>query len=141
MSHAAMLSAQTHENDFVARPRPHRVRRPLHGIRRHDPRPQAQHRSSTRSRSSAIRSISRSRSACIELACTALFAIPRTSVLGALLLTAYLGGATATQVSVEVRLVSDHLSQPDRRARSGEVSRCATLASARCFSTTHSHNG
>lgn len=37
----------------------------------------------------------------IELAFTALFAIPRTSVLGALLLTAYLGGATATQVRVE----------------------------------------
>lgn len=37
----------------------------------------------------------------IELACTALYAIPRTSVWGALLLTAYLGGATATQVRVE----------------------------------------
>jgi hypothetical protein len=32
------------------------------------------------------------------LACTALYAIPRTSVLGAILLTAYLGGATATHV-------------------------------------------
>lgn len=37
----------------------------------------------------------------IELACTALYAVPRTSVWGALLLTAYLGGATATQVRVE----------------------------------------
>lgn len=37
----------------------------------------------------------------LELACTVLYAIPRTSVLGAVLLTAYLGGATATQVRVE----------------------------------------
>ena len=37
----------------------------------------------------------------IELACTVLFAIPRTSIIGGLLLTAYLGGATATQVRVE----------------------------------------
>jgi hypothetical protein len=32
------------------------------------------------------------------LACTLVYAIPRTSVLGAILLTGYLGGATATQV-------------------------------------------
>jgi hypothetical protein len=37
----------------------------------------------------------------LELACTVLFAIPRTSLLGALLLTAYLGGATAIQVRAE----------------------------------------
>jgi hypothetical protein len=37
----------------------------------------------------------------LELLCTALYVIPRTSVLGAVLLTAYLGGATATQVRVE----------------------------------------
>jgi hypothetical protein len=37
----------------------------------------------------------------IELACTVLFAIPRTSIIGGLLLTAYLGGATATQVRAE----------------------------------------
>lgn len=36
----------------------------------------------------------------LELACTLLYAIPRTSVLGALLLTAYLGGATATHVRI-----------------------------------------
>lgn len=35
------------------------------------------------------------------LACVVLYAIPRTSVLGAILLTGYLGGATATQVRVE----------------------------------------
>ena len=34
------------------------------------------------------------------LVCTALYAIPRTSVLGAILLTGYLGGATATHVRV-----------------------------------------
>jgi uncharacterized membrane protein (UPF0182 family) len=34
------------------------------------------------------------------LACTALYAIPRTSILGAVLLTGYLGGATASQVRV-----------------------------------------
>ena len=32
------------------------------------------------------------------LACTAVYAIPRTSVLGAILLTGYLGGATATHL-------------------------------------------
>jgi hypothetical protein len=37
----------------------------------------------------------------LELVCTVLFAIPRTSLLGALLLTAYLGGATAIQVRAE----------------------------------------
>ncbi|MGD0990743.1 MAG: DoxX family protein [Candidatus Sulfotelmatobacter sp.] len=36
----------------------------------------------------------------VELACVALYAIPRTSVLGAILLTGYLGGATATHVRV-----------------------------------------
>jgi uncharacterized membrane protein YphA (DoxX/SURF4 family) len=35
-----------------------------------------------------------------ELACTALYVIPRTSVLGAILLTGYLGGATATHVRI-----------------------------------------
>ena len=34
-------------------------------------------------------------------ACTVLYIIPRTSVLGAILLTAYLGGAVATHVRVE----------------------------------------
>lgn len=35
-----------------------------------------------------------------ELACAILYAIPRTSVLGAILLTGYLGGATATHLRV-----------------------------------------
>jgi hypothetical protein len=34
----------------------------------------------------------------LELACTALYVIPRTAVLGAVLLTAYLGGAVSTQL-------------------------------------------
>ncbi len=35
-----------------------------------------------------------------EIACAILYAIPRTAVLGAILLTGYLGGATATHVRV-----------------------------------------
>ena len=37
----------------------------------------------------------------VELICTVLYLIPRTSVLGAILLTGYLGGATATHVQAE----------------------------------------
>lgn len=37
----------------------------------------------------------------VLLVCTILYIIPRTSVLGAILLTGYLGGATATQIRVE----------------------------------------
>jgi hypothetical protein len=36
----------------------------------------------------------------IELVCAVVYAIPRTSVLGAILLTGYLGGATATHVRI-----------------------------------------
>lgn len=36
----------------------------------------------------------------VALACTALYAFPRTSVLGAILLTGYFGGAIATQLRV-----------------------------------------
>jgi hypothetical protein len=36
----------------------------------------------------------------LEIACTVVYIIPRTSVLGAVLLTAYLGGATATHVRI-----------------------------------------
>ncbi len=35
------------------------------------------------------------------LVCTLLYAIPRTAILGAILLTGYLGGETATQVRLE----------------------------------------
>lgn len=37
----------------------------------------------------------------VALTCIVLYAIPRTSVLGAILLTGYFGGATATQVRVQ----------------------------------------
>src|ERR1051325_9778551 len=36
----------------------------------------------------------------VELVCTAIYLFPRTAVLGAILLTGYLGGATATHVRV-----------------------------------------
>jgi hypothetical protein len=36
----------------------------------------------------------------LELVCTALYAIPQSTVLGAILLTGYLGGATATHVRI-----------------------------------------
>jgi hypothetical protein len=36
----------------------------------------------------------------LEFACAVIYAIPRTSVLGAILIAAYLGGATATNVRV-----------------------------------------
>jgi DoxX-like family len=37
----------------------------------------------------------------VLLACTMLYTIPRTAILGAILLTGYLGGAVATQVRVQ----------------------------------------
>jgi hypothetical protein len=45
----------------------------------------------------------------ILLACVALYAIPRTSVLGAILLTGYLGGAIATHVRIGSPLFSHTL--------------------------------
>jgi uncharacterized membrane protein YphA (DoxX/SURF4 family) len=36
----------------------------------------------------------------LELVCTVVYLIPRSSILGAILLTAYLGGATATHVRI-----------------------------------------
>lgn len=36
----------------------------------------------------------------VELACTAVYLVPRTAVLGAILLTGYLGGATAVSVQL-----------------------------------------
>jgi hypothetical protein len=42
----------------------------------------------------------------IELVCLAVYAIPRTSVLGAILLTGYLGGAVATNVRAGSELFS-----------------------------------
>ena len=45
----------------------------------------------------------------IELVCLALYLIPRTSVLGAVLLTGYLGGAVATNLRVAAPLFSNTL--------------------------------
>jgi len=45
----------------------------------------------------------------LELSCTIIYLIPRTSVLGAILLTGYLGGATATHVRVGDPFVSSSL--------------------------------
>ncbi len=42
----------------------------------------------------------------LELVCIALYVIPRTSILGAILLTGYLGGAVATHVRVGSPLFS-----------------------------------
>ena len=43
----------------------------------------------------------------VELLCTILYVIPGTAVLGAVLLTGYLGGATATHVRVGTALFGD----------------------------------
>ena len=45
----------------------------------------------------------------ILLACTILYAVPKTAVLGAILLTAYLGGAVATHVRIGSPLLSHTL--------------------------------
>src|SRR5215469_760122 len=45
----------------------------------------------------------------IGLACTILYAIPRTSILGAILLTGYLGGAVASKVRIEDPMFSSVL--------------------------------
>jgi hypothetical protein len=45
----------------------------------------------------------------IEIICLALYVIPRTSILGAILLTGYLGGAVATNVRVGSPLFSHDL--------------------------------
>jgi hypothetical protein len=42
----------------------------------------------------------------LELACIVLYVVPRTSVLGAILLTAYLGGALCAQLRIEAPLFS-----------------------------------
>lgn len=45
----------------------------------------------------------------IELICLGLYCLPRTSVLGAMLLTGYLGGAVATNVRAELPLFTNIL--------------------------------
>ncbi len=45
----------------------------------------------------------------IELVCVVLYLVPRTAVLGALLLTGYLGGAVASQLRISAPLLSHTL--------------------------------
>ncbi len=45
----------------------------------------------------------------LELVCIALYLVPRTSILGAILLTGYLGGAIATHMRVESPLLTHTL--------------------------------
>jgi DoxX-like family len=45
----------------------------------------------------------------ILIVCTALYAIPRTAILGAILLTGYLGGAVASKVRIDAPIVSSIL--------------------------------
>jgi hypothetical protein len=45
----------------------------------------------------------------LELVCLIIYVIPQTSVLGAILLTGYLGGAVASQMRIEAPLVSNIL--------------------------------
>ena len=45
----------------------------------------------------------------IALACTLLYAIPRTAILGAILLTAYMGGAVASKIRIDDPLFSSTL--------------------------------
>jgi hypothetical protein len=44
--------------------------------------------------------------AIVEIACTLLYVFPRTAVLGAILLTGYLGGATATHVRIDDNFIA-----------------------------------
>ena len=44
--------------------------------------------------------------AALELGCLALYLVPRTAILGAILLTGYLGGATATHVRLDQPFVA-----------------------------------
>ena len=55
----------------------------------------------------------------ILLTCTVLFLIPRTSVLGAILLTGYLGGAVATNLRLQNPLFSYTLSRCTSACSSG----------------------
>ncbi|WP_221469447.1 DoxX family protein [Cohnella nanjingensis] len=45
----------------------------------------------------------------MALICTVLYAIPRTSILGAVLLTGFFGGAIATQMRVDAPLFTNTL--------------------------------
>jgi DoxX-like family len=62
----------------------------------------------------------------VLLVCTILYAIPRTSILGAILLTGYLGGAVAANVRVGNPLFSNTLFPVTSLYWSGEDFICGT---------------
>src|SRR5882672_4627535 len=62
----------------------------------------------------------------LELACVLIYAIPRTSILGAILLTGYIGGATAIQLRVANPLLTHVLFLPTWAPYYGEAFTCAT---------------
>ena len=62
------------------------------------------------------------------LAITVLYAWPRTAVLGAILLTGYLGGAVATHVRTAIRSSATHCSASIWASLYGAACGCATRA-------------
>ena len=69
----------------------------------------------------------------LTLVCTLLYAFRRTAILGAILLTGYLGGAIATHLRVGVRSSAMSCSGPTSVSWSGAASICATAGCARSF--------
>ena len=67
----------------------------------------------------------------VLLVCVVLYAIPRTSILGAILLTGYLGGAVASNLRVSNPFLGYILSPSTSPCSSGEDFTSATTASAR----------
>jgi len=67
----------------------------------------------------------------VLLICVVLYSIPRTAVLGAILLTGYLGGAVATHVRVGNPLLATSYSQSMWPPCSGAGFSCAILVSKR----------
>src|ERR1700676_1216230 len=69
----------------------------------------------------------------VLLVCTILYLIPRTSILGAVLLTGYLGGAVASNVRVGIHFSATCSSRSMSVRWSGEVFTCATPGCAHSF--------
>ena len=69
----------------------------------------------------------------ICLVCTVLYAVPRTSILGAVLLTGYLGGAIASKVRIEDQLFSSVLFGVYLGIWCGAAFTCATRNCAPSF--------
>ena len=69
----------------------------------------------------------------VLLACTILYLIPRTAVLGAILLTGYLGGAIADSSARRARTVRNLVSRRGRRSAMREDLCCAMTGCAHSF--------